>query len=82
MYTQFTQLPDYRLEIIDVATDRVISTGYFTARQEEQIGEIIRGLKENVMTFKLYGIIHEFDDKTNFGTWLAENTSLPIDPGI
>jgi hypothetical protein len=82
MYGQFQQLPDYRLDIVDVATGHVISTGYFTAKQEEQIGEIVRGLKPGVMTFKLYGILHEFDDKSEFGVWLAENTMLPMDPGI
>ncbi len=82
MYAQFSQLPDYRLDILDIASGGVISTGYFTAKQEEQIGEIIRGLKAGVMTYKLYGIIHEFEDKSAFGRWLAENTAMPLDWGI
>jgi hypothetical protein len=82
MYSHFNPLPDYRLDIIDIASGRVISTGYFTAKQEEQIGEMIRGLKAGVMGFKLYGIMHELEDKTGFGDWLAENTYLPMDPGI
>jgi hypothetical protein len=82
MYAPFNHLPDYRLDIIDEASGHVISTGYFAAKQEEQIGEIIRGLKPGVMTYKLYGIMHEFEDKSDFGVWLAENTSLRMDPGI
>ncbi|MEI8194607.1 MAG: hypothetical protein WCI73_01730 [Phycisphaerae bacterium] len=82
MLSQFTILPDYRLDIINKATGAVVSTGYFTAKQEEQIGDIIRGLNGELLTFRLYGILHEFDDKTSFGTWLAENTVLPIDPGL
>jgi len=82
MYSPWASLPDYRLDIISMATGEVVSTGFFTAKQEEQIGDIIRSLNPALMTFKLYGILHEFDDKTEFGSWLAENTSLPIDPGI
>jgi hypothetical protein len=82
MLGHFTVLPDYRLDIINKSTGAVVSTGYFTAKQEEQIGDIIRGLNQELMSFRLYSIIHEFDDKTSFGTWLAENTVLPIDPGL
>lgn len=82
MHLPFTPLPDYRLDILNKDTREIISTGFFTAKQEEQIGEIIRGLNETLMTFKLYSILHEFDDKTDFGLWLAENTRLGIDPGI
>jgi hypothetical protein len=82
MHAPYYTLPDYRLDLINAQTGDVISTGYFTAKQEEQIGDILRGLNPALMTFKLYGILHEFDDKSEFGRWLAENTQLPIDPGI
>lgn len=82
MYLSLTQLPDYRLDILDRTTGRVISTGFFTAKQEEQIGEMIRGINPEILTFKLYGITHEFDDKTSFGFWLADNTHVPMDPGL
>lgn len=82
MFTQFAALPDYRLDIISVANAKVVSTGFFTAKQEEQIGDIIRNLDPRLMTYKLYGILHDFEDKTEFGRWLAENTELPFDPGL
>jgi hypothetical protein len=82
MHAPYYVLPDYRLDLINVQTGVVISTGYFTVKQEEQIGDIIRGLNPALMTFKLFGILHEFDDKSQFGQWLAENTELPLDPGI
>lgn len=82
MYASIAALPDYRLDIINKQTGAVVSTGYFTAKQEEQIGDMIRCLNPELMTYRLYGITHEFDDKTDFGKWLAENTTLPMDPGI
>ncbi|HUO11095.1 MAG TPA: hypothetical protein VM008_22535 [Phycisphaerae bacterium] len=82
MFHQFGQLPDYRLDILDKRSGKVISTGYFSAKQEEQIGEMIRGLNREVMSYRMYGILHEFEDKSEFGEWLAENTTLPMDPGI
>lgn len=82
MYAPFNALPDYRLDLIDRRTEKVVSTGYFTVKQEEQIGEIVRGLNPELMTYRLYGILHEFEDKSEFGQWLAENTVMPIDPGI
>jgi hypothetical protein len=82
MYAPYYVLPDYRLDLIDAKTGAVISTGYFTAKHEEQIGDIIRSLNPQLLSFKLYSILHEFDDKSDFGIWLAENTQLPMDPGI
>lgn len=82
MFVQGMVLPDYRLDIIDLATGAVVTRGYFTAKQEEQIGDIIRNLDPIAMSFKLYGILHDYDDKTDFGHWLANNTSLPFDPGL
>jgi hypothetical protein len=82
MHAPFAALPDYRLDILNKETGKVVSTGFFTAKQEEQIGDIIRGVNTDLMTYKLYGILHEFEDKTEFGIWLAENTYMPIDPGI
>ena len=82
MHAPFSSLPDYRLDLVNAQTGAVVSTGYFTAKQEELIGDIIRGLNPALMTFKLYGILHEFDDKSDFGLWLAENTELPMDPGL
>lgn len=82
MYAPFTVLPDYRLDIINRTTGAVVSTGYFTAKQEELIGDMIRGIDARLLTFKLYSILHDFEDKTTFGVWLAENTELPMDPGL
>lgn len=82
MFGQFTTLPDYRLDILNKSTGKLVSTGYFTAKQEEQIGEIIRGLNTDLLTYRLSGITYEFDDKSSFGQWLAENTQLPLDPGL
>lgn len=82
MFAPFSALPDYRLDVLNKHTGEIVSTGFFTAKQEEQIGEMIRGLNADLMTFKLYGILHDFDDKTEFGSWLAENTQIPFDPGL
>jgi hypothetical protein len=82
MYAPYSTLPDYRLDLINLQSGAVVSTGFFTAKQEELIGDMIRSLNPALMTFKLYQILHDFEDKTDFGTWLAENTELPIDPGL
>lgn len=82
MFGQFSALPDYRLDIVNKTTGHLVSTGYFTAKQEEQIGEIIRGLNSELMTFHLSAITYEFEEKNQFGHWLAENTELPLDPGL
>ena len=80
MYGQFQQLPDYRLDIVDVATGHVISTGYFTAKQEEQIGEIVRqtGRPYHLEPMNAYErrIVHNaFKDDPEIATWSPDDSA-------